>query len=112
MPTKISSNPQVSQAILDAMAAGRGTVKIASSEWNTIKRVALKELRNADSPKAEFKRIAKAFANMDKVLQGSTAERSEKFIEGELTRELKKQHHTPTTRTWSSYTGGSGGSHT
>jgi len=106
MPTKVSSNPQVSQAILDAMAAGRGAVKIAPEEWNAIKRVAISELRNADSPKAEFKRIAKAFANMDKVLQGSTAERSEKFIEGALTRELKKQHTTPTTRTWSGYTGG------
>jgi hypothetical protein len=106
MPTKINSNPQVSQAILDAMAAGRGEVKVATGEWNAIKRVALSELRNADNPKAEFKRIAKAFANMDKVLKGTTAERSEKFIEGELTRELKKQHSTPTTRTWGSYTGG------
>ena len=106
MPTKVSSNPQVSQAILDAMAAGRGAVKIDSNEWSAIKRVALSELRNADHPRTEFKRIAKAFANMDKVLKGTTAERSEKFIDGQLTRELKKQHDTPTTRTWSGYSGG------
>jgi len=106
--SRVKANTEVSQAILDAMAKGtKGKPAVSNQEWAKIKKTALAQLRKANNPKYEFKKIVKSFDDMNKVLDGKYEARTEKFVEGDLAETKKDRQEdvgrSPRVSSWGGY---------